>query len=302
MGYQRRVHGGPSSSGGRTPTHQDVATTSFACQEQLKGHLVFHSSRRPCSEREKLREKLVGVGQRFVGFERELEEETTKRKNTEMLRLAGVQDGFLKLETALNTEIRRRVDANKQVQNFTEQLADGMLDRLQTTLTLRMEKLAASIDSLSARTTALEKGITQFRGVLPSKLCVDAASLVKEILELKTTMEKDKPCRIESENRLLRYIAGMEETTAEKFQSGLTALQNDCEAWSAKFEGFARALDANGTGVDTSHSRILDEVAVLKQTLMAEAQAREQTDDEIVEAMNNYTNALQKSLHAANRR
>ena len=152
---------------------------------------------------------------------------------------------------------QRSGGASTQTSKFKtspEQLADGMLDRLQTTLTLRMEKLAASIDSLSARTTALEKSITQFRGVLPSKLCVDAASLVKEILELKTTMEKDKPCRIESENRLLRYIAGMEETTAEKFQSGLTALQNDCEAWSAKFEGFARALDANGTGVDTSHS------------------------------------------------
>ena len=40
----------------------------------------------------------------------------------------------------------------------------------------------------------------------------------------------------------------------------------------------------------------------MKNTLSATAHAREQTDDEIVQAMNQYTNALHKGLQAANKR
>jgi len=53
-----------------------------------------------------------------------------------------------------------------------------MLQRLQSNILVRIEKLAASIESLTLRCTALEKGIGQFRGELPSKLQVDTAALL----------------------------------------------------------------------------------------------------------------------------
>merc|ERR1719431_660240 len=124
----------------------------------------------------------------------------------------------MRLEKAMNAEIKRRVDANKQVQNLSERLANEMLERLQANIIVRIEKLAASIESLTMRCTALEKAIAQFRGDLPSKLAVDTAALVKEINEMRLAMDTDKKNRLERDTLLLRLVAEMESAEAAQFE------------------------------------------------------------------------------------
>eukprot|EP00927_Polykrikos_kofoidii_P085032 TRINITY_DN9130_c0_g1_i2.p1 TRINITY_DN9130_c0_g1~~TRINITY_DN9130_c0_g1_i2.p1 ORF type:complete len:301 (+),score=72.32 TRINITY_DN9130_c0_g1_i2:181-1083(+) len=252
-------------------------------------HLQFDSARglgEKALERDRLRNKLVDVGQRFVGFDKVIEEDTVKRRQQELKKLSAAQEGLMKLERALNCEIKRRVDANKQVQCLTEQLANDMLQRLQSNILVRIEKLAASIESLTLRCTALEKGISQFRGELPSKLQVDTAALVKEISELRRYLESDRQSRIGRDTALLRRLAEMESTEAAHFDRGVAALNQNFEQLKAEIDGLART----------------EEIGGMKNTLAISAQTREQTDDEIVQAMNQYTNALQKGLHAANNR
>ena len=224
----------------------------------FNAHLSFTSAR-ASGDREKLRNKLVDVGQRFVGFDKILEEETVKRKQTESSRVAGVQDGLLKLESAMNSEIKRRVDANKQVQLYTENLANSMLDRLQSTILQRIEKIASSLETLSLRTSALEKGISQFRGELPSKLQVDTAALVKEISQLRTQMEQEQQKRIEGDTALLRRVAEIEATESRRFDEGLEALQRECELLRNEVENFARTEDGNGARVEQFHTFILED-------------------------------------------
>lgn len=100
-------------------------------------HLTFDDAVRgpaeKASDREKLRNKLVDVGQRFIGFDKAVEEDTIKRRTNEVKRLKEAHEGANKLEKALNCEIKRRVDANKQVQGLTEHLANDMLDKLSRT-------------------------------------------------------------------------------------------------------------------------------------------------------------------------
>merc|ERR1719158_2367616 len=104
-----------------------------------------------------------------------------KRRGSELKGLKEAKECVMKLEKAMNCEIKRRVDANKQVHMLTEHLANDMLERLQSNILVRVEKLAISIESLTLRCTALEKAISTFKGELPSKLQVDTACLVKEI-------------------------------------------------------------------------------------------------------------------------
>jgi len=212
----------------------------------------------------------------------------------------------MKLERALNCEIKRRVEANKQVQSLTEQLANDMLQRLQANILVRIEKLAASIESLTLRCTALEKGILQFRGELPSKLQVDTAALVKEITELRRQMERDRHSRIERDTALLRRLAEMESVEAAQFDQGANQLTTASEQLRAEIDGLARTearrQDAADSRTEKFRAFMLEEIAGMKNSLSITAQAREQTDDEIVQAMNQYTNALQKGLHSANNR
>jgi len=248
---------------------------------------------------DKLRSKLVDVGQRFIGFDKVVEEDTVKRRGVELQRIQAVHEGLLKLEKALNVEIKRRVDANKMVQSMTETLANDMLDRLQSKILQRLEKLASSIESLMLRCSALEKGISQFRGEMPCKIQVDTAALVKEISRLRGHMEGDKKMRIERDTSFLKRIAEVEYSVDTKFENNLTVLMTQSGAIKKDVESLSRTDDSSE---EQFRAFILEEIAALKNVLAMTSQAREQTDDEIVQAVNQYTNALQKGLRAANLR
>jgi hypothetical protein len=182
--YSARPGSAKGADGGAT-----ASATPLSARGPASGfsHLSFDSTRTyagaadKAAERDRLRNKLVDVGRNFVGFDKVIETDTIARRQQEVKKLEAAQGGLLTLEKALNSEIKRRVEANKMVQSLTEQLANDMLERLQSTILVRVEKLASSIETLTLRCTALEKGISQFRGELPSKLQVDTAALVKEI-------------------------------------------------------------------------------------------------------------------------
>jgi len=267
--------------------------------------IAFDSSRpsaaAPDKERDRLQSKLRDVGQRFVGFEQVVKDHTVKRRDAETGKTKAAQEGVMKLERAMNAEIKRRVEANKQVQGMTETLANDMLERLQAGIIVRIEKLASSIESLTLRCTTLEKGIAQFRGELPSKLKVDTAALVKEITELRRHLEADRKARVERDTGLLRRLAEMETHESAQFDQGMDAYRGAADQLKTEIDNLARTEEVSDSRTEKFRNFILEEIAGMKNTLAVSAQAREQTDDEIVQAMNQYTNALQKGLNSANR-
>lgn len=256
------------------------------------------------SERERLRNKLVDVGQRFIGFDKAIEEDTVKRRSNEVQRLAAASENVIKLEKAMNCEIKRRVEANKQVHQLTEHLANDMLERLQSNILVRVEKLAISIESLTQRCTALEKAIATFKGELPSKLQVDTACLVKALSALQKQADIDRQQRIQRDTVLLRRLAEMDSHEAAQLEKSLADQQRVFQRTKNEIDGLARQAEMEKADsearTDKFRTFILEEIAGMKKTLVVAAQARSQTDDEIVQAMTQYTHALQKGLQAAN--
>jgi hypothetical protein len=256
------------------------------------------------TDRDKLRNKLVDVGQRFIGFDKSVEEDSIKRRTNEDGRLKGAAEGIVKIEKAMNCEIKRRVEANKQVHQLTEHLANDMLERLQSNILVRVEKLAISIESLTLRCSSLEKAISQFKGELPSKLQVDTASLVKEISGLRKQADLDRRQRIERDTALLRRLAEMDSHEAAMLEKSSTDQLRTFQRTKSEIDGLARQAEMDKASEDSRTDRfrtfILEEIAGMKNTLVTTGQARAQTDDEIVQAMTQYTHALQKGLQAAN--
>merc|ERR1719265_1748717 len=114
----------------------------------------IHSSEKT----EMLRGKLLDVGSKFMGFDKEIEDDTVKRRTNELKRLAFLDEELLRLEQSLNAEIKRRIEANKTTQQMTEELANTMLESLQTRVLQRFERLALALESLHTRCTTLERG------------------------------------------------------------------------------------------------------------------------------------------------
>eukprot|EP00930_Biecheleria_cincta_P074246 TRINITY_DN61446_c0_g1_i1.p1 TRINITY_DN61446_c0_g1~~TRINITY_DN61446_c0_g1_i1.p1 ORF type:complete len:301 (+),score=71.51 TRINITY_DN61446_c0_g1_i1:214-1116(+) len=264
-------------------------------------HLTFDSGRgERNTERERLQNKLIDVGQRFVGFDKVIEDDTMRRKMEEVKKFRNAHDGLATLEKALNNEIRKRVDTNKQIQEWTDRMANQMLENLSSKILVKIDRLTSSIETLVSRCEALEKGIAHFRGTLPSKLQVDTAALVKEISELRKNMETDRKQRVERDTAVLRRLAEMEAHEASQFNEGSVQLTDTYSKLKEEINFIARSDDTTDGKTDKFRAFILEEIASMKNTLAAAHQAREQTDDEIVAAMNQYTHALQKGLAKAN--
>ncbi|CAD7923881.1 unnamed protein product [Amoebophrya sp. A120] len=136
-----------------------------------------------------LRGKLIHVGERFVGFDKNMEELAHMRKVSEEARVQSMIDDLTKLERALNTEVRRRVDYTRTLQIVTENYANEMLDKLQKKLMRQMEQIIAALDSLSARCLTLERGMMQFRGELPSKLMVETDAMARRVADMKKDLQ-----------------------------------------------------------------------------------------------------------------
>ena len=56
-----------------------------------------------------------------------------------------IKDSIVAVEKTLNQEIKRRVDANKTLQQISEQMANEMLDRLQLRIVKYIESLTVSL-------------------------------------------------------------------------------------------------------------------------------------------------------------
>eukprot|EP00397_Hematodinium_sp_SG-2012_P039769 GEMP01043477.1.p1 GENE.GEMP01043477.1~~GEMP01043477.1.p1 ORF type:complete len:319 (+),score=95.01 GEMP01043477.1:232-1188(+) len=243
-----------------------------------------------------LRGKLISVGERFVGFDKVVEEETFRRRMIEEQRMAELVDTVQKLERAVNNEIRRRVESNKTLQTMTERFANEMLDDLQRKMLSRMEKLTCAIESLNIRCQTLEKGIQQFKGELPSKLQMDTASLIKAISELAGQMEANKKGRLERDQDFAKRSGEVEFKIDQKADNAFISFDKDLAQFAHAIECLGHTDEADE---EEFRAFILEELQTLKNGLSLAAQARERTDDEIVVAINQYTTALQKGLRKA---
>lgn len=240
-----------------------------------------------------LRGKLLSVGERFVGFDKVMEEETLRRRMLEEQRIAEIVDGVQNLERGVNNEIRRRVESNKSLQGMTERFANEMLDDLQRKMLNRMERLTCAVESLQMRCQTLEKGILQFKGELPSKLQMDTAALVNAITDLSTQMETNKKDRLERDQDFVRRVGEVEFKLDQKADNSFVSFDGEFSQLSQIIESVGQKNEADE---EEFRAFILEELETLKNGLILAGQARERTDDEIVVAINQYTTALQKGL------
>eukprot|EP00392_Amoebophrya_sp_AT5.2_P013652 g13781.t1 len=247
-----------------------------------------------------LRGKLIHVGERFVGFDKSMEELAHMRKVAEEARIQSLADDMTKLERALNTEVRRRVDYTRTLQIVTENYANEMLDKLQKKMMRQMEQIIAAFDSLSARCLTLERGMMQFRGELPSKLMVEMDAMMRRTVECK----KELALVAESLNGDRSSTSSVQKQVGEleyAIDHNMERFFSDADLAGREMSGEIKNLATRNIKDEEAFQRfVLEELKMVRKGVSLEEKARKKTDDEIVAAINVYTNALQNGLRAAN--
>jgi len=246
---------------------------------------------------DKLRGKLLDLGSSFVGFDKIVEEDTFRRRQVEQQRVQEVLDGLARLEKAVDVEIRRRIDMNKATEDGMEKLLSDMLNTIQGRILTRFDRICQSMETLFERCSTLERGIQQLRGELPTKHQVESNALVHTIKELGHDFENDRKQRVDQDNHFLRLIQDSEHGVDRRMEQQLEILEKRAEAIKGSIDEFAIEEEVPVSG---ARAKILEETARVRASIFEEERRRELSDDEVVQAINEYTNALHRSLSKTN--
>lgn len=287
----------PMSPWPDVPWPSTATTTTASAHSPLLTGAIEPGSPGDRSAESNLRSKLLEMGTTFLGFEKVVEEDTVRRRHIEQQRIQEVLDGLQKLEKRLNVEIKRRMEANTNSEEVMEKLLSDMLIRVQGRIIERFELMMQSIESLFTRLSTLERGIQQFKGELPTNLQVETASLAQAIRELSTNFEDDRRQRLEIDQLLMKRVEESDCSVDMRIEQELATLERCAETLQSDLEDFSAEVDAP---VPPKWAGLLENLAQTRSGITQEAQKRENVDDQVVQAINQYTSALQRTLSISN--
>lgn len=241
------------------------------------------------------RSKLASIGERFTGFERQMDVEAKARRETEDTHTNSLRDNIARLEKTLNAEIKRRVEANRALQGMFEAQMATVQDKLEAGLLDRLDALHSAVTSLNDRVDAVEKDFSQAREQYIRDIEDKSAMVAKDAATLQAAFQNERAERKEREMLVIGKLRDLDARTAER-------LEKEEKAYDQKFQELREELDytVKDDGDKRFQDYILEEMAALKNGLVVETQTREHADDDIVNALHQYTKSIQDALRVVN--
>ncbi|KAL8453135.1 hypothetical protein Emed_001005 [Eimeria media] len=134
------------------------------------------------------------------------------------------------------------------------------------------------------------------KGELPNKLAQDFAVLQKEAAALRQTFNAETKAKNERDAFACKKLGEIQFLVDSKFEAEIAIRQEQLNLIKREVERLVKGDETH----EQFHAFIMEELSSLKNGLALATQAREQSDDEIIQAINQYTTALQKGLRTIN--
>merc|ERR1719161_2234354 len=157
--------------------------------------------------------KIGILREKFAGFQNQWEVETKHRIDRDSTKLDGVKESMMKLEQTLNSEIKRRVEANKALQAMFESQIAAIQDRLEAIFVDRLDKLQSSVDGLSDRMGTVERDFALTREQYIQDIEEKNAVVAKDTNSMQNAFENEKVDRRERELAISKKLGDHESKT-----------------------------------------------------------------------------------------
>mmetsp|Transcript_17351 Transcript_17351/g.44878 ORF Transcript_17351/g.44878 Transcript_17351/m.44878 type:complete len:273 (+) Transcript_17351:2-820(+) len=247
---------------------------------------------------EETQTKLNALSEQFNSFFGDLEEETAVRKKAEESRFVRIERELGRLEKAINVETRRRIEATKLLQQQFEDKIDALQHSFREELKKNTEMLQAQIVELNSKVGELEVRMDEERENREHEIQRHNKDVLEKFDAHTKEFEVEKVTRLEREAQLLKRIGDEAFRVQQKIAQ--ERIQRDGEIVQMKNEFWA-ATKARDKADEVFKSEMLRKMAVVQRELDVETKAREQSEEQLVNAINDYTKALQDGLRVINR-
>lgn len=225
-----------------------------------------------------------------------LRERTQQRRAADDAALAALRVQVGQLEAALAAAEARRTqtvtDLQAQTSAAVTQLQSELRQAIQQDVAAVQERLGALEQRVTGLEVMWEKQVTQ----ITSEMDQHVQQYQSQYRTLTEDLQQERQQQQEREQRLQQQMTEISETYLRKWQTErserLTAVQNIQEGLEEQ------AADQRQQSARL-HDQMTQDLQLLQNLMEQEQKERAQSDDEIVQALNRYTQYLQESLAAA---
>jgi len=242
--------------------------------------------------------KLNAMADNFNTFYGDLEEETSLRKQAEETRAVRIERELEKIEQVLATETKRRIEAGKALQNMFEAKVQAMQKEFNAELRACFEPLQAQIDALVSRVELLEVTMENERRDREKEIQKANKEVLDKFAVHQKQFEVEKVTRLQREAQTLKRVGDEVFRIQQKITSERTARE---AAITLMKDDFMTAQKAREKADEIFKSEMLRKMASVEKDLEVETKNREASEEQLVNALNDYTRALQDGLRIVNR-
>lgn len=241
--------------------------------------------------------KLEHVAERFSTFYNDLEQEKQQRRTQEATRYQQVQENLTKLERSLEAEIQRRTESDKQLQSHFSAELKSLQDKFTSQIGEMQQAFKSSLEGVSRTLQDLHIIMKEEREQRRASVEGLAHTFIGKINECVTTVDEERVARINMEDNVLKQVGHDIYTLQDRLEKEKVTRESEVAALRADLQ---QEFGSRGEHDEKFQASVLDEIAELKKELQVEREERVAEDDEIVQAVNDYTRALQDGLRLVN--
>jgi len=203
-----------------------------------------------------------------------------------------------KIEQVLATETKRRIEAGKALQNMFEAKVQAMQKEFKAELRASYEPLQAQIDALVSRVELLEVTMENERRDREKEIQKANKEVLDKFAVHQKQFEIEKVTRLQREAQTLKRVGDEVFRIQQKITSERTARE---AAIVLMKDDFMTAHKAREKADEVFKSEMLRKMASVEKDLEVETKNREASEEQLVNALNDYTRALQDGLRIVNR-
>ncbi|GIL59437.1 hypothetical protein Vafri_14118 [Volvox africanus] len=237
--------------------------------------------------------KLEHVTERFAGLWTDLEQEKQNKRMQESTRFSLLQESLQRIEKSVEAEVKRRAESDKQLQSHFEAEIKTLQERQVQQFQDLQLALKSAVESLNQRITDLHSLVRDERDARRSDIEHLATNLVGKVNECVAAIDEERNGRVQEQTVAMKRIGEDLMLLSQRLDIEKTSRETELSALRSEVHD---AIGNRNLTDDQFKGAVLDEVAALKAALALEREERIAEDDEIVQAVNDYTKALQEGL------
>lgn len=239
-------------------------------------------------------ESLQTLAEQFKVGERSNDVNKRARQEQEQAEIHKLSMDIARLNGVLNQEVQRRTETNKAIVGMFEAHMSTVQDKLEVSVTHRLDVLFESVEALERRVDVIEEDFASSQEKYHTDMEDKGRLVAQDIVALKRAFDAERTERKERETLLIAKLKQLQARSGD-------AMALEIEEVEKQVEELEQGLYLVGNQEDRRfHDFVFEELAALKTGLVQESQTREAADDEIVSALNHYTKSVQEAMRVIN--